>query len=160
MRNLMKDDESPVNILWLPTIFMAAVAYIVSFIDLIPGIGPISWIDDIVVAFALVWFVTSWIPKNRHRIYWFRPKTRSGPKFDETGRAGRTEGVGSASFDPLEVLGVRRGASPDAIRSAYREMLSKYHPDKVSHLGEEFQKMAHEKVIDIKKAYEALGGRG
>jgi preprotein translocase subunit Sec63 len=39
-------------------------------------------------------------------------------------------------------------------------MLSKYHPDKVTHLGEEFQRIAHEKVINIKKAYDALGGKG
>jgi DnaJ like chaperone protein len=55
---------------------------------------------------------------------------------------------------------VRRGASPEEIKSAYREMLSKYHPDKVSHLGEDFQKIAHEKAVDIQKAYEALGGKG
>ena len=46
------------------------------------------------------------------------------------------------------------------MKAAYREIISKYHPDKVAHLGEEYQQMAHEKVIDIQKAYEALCGKG
>jgi len=32
--------------------------------------------------------------------------------------------------DPYEVLGVERGASPDEVKSAYREMLKEYHPDR------------------------------
>ena len=162
--NPIKDDgESPVHILWLPTIFMAGIAYIVSLIDLIPGIGPISWIDDIVVAIAMVWFFTTWLPKNRHRIYWFRPHTKARPQAGQ-GASGSASGsfeAGSSrgEFDPFDVLNLRPGASPAKVKSAYREMLAKYHPDKVSHLGEEFQKMAHEKALDIQKAYEALAGK-
>jgi DnaJ like chaperone protein len=58
------------------------------------------------------------------------------------------------------VLDLKRGASCDEIERAYKRMLSKYHPDKVAHLGEDFQDVAHEKVIHIKKAYEMLGGKG
>ena len=31
-----------------------------------------------------------------------------------------------------------------------------YHPDKVNHLGEELKKVAHEKTLEIKAAYEKL----
>lgn len=159
--NPIKDDgESPVHILWLPTIFMAGIAYIVSLIDLIPGIGPISWIDDIVVAIAMVWFFTTWLPKNRHRIYWFRPNVKARPQAEQRASGSFEAGSSRGEFDPLDVLNLRPGASPARVKSAYREMLAKYHPDKVSHLGEEFQKMAHEKALDIQKAYEALAGKG
>ena len=35
-------------------------------------------------------------------------------------------------------------------------MAKKYHPDKVSHLGEEFQKKANEKFQEVNKAYEKI----
>jgi len=160
MRSPMKNDDSPIHILWLPTIFMAGVAYVVSMIDLIPGLSPISFLDDIIVIIAMVWFFTSWLPKNKHRIYWFKPKAQAGSETGRKAEENRSEGAAPGEFDPFEILNVRRGASPEEVRTAYREMLSKYHPDKVSHLGEEFQKMAHEKAINIKRAYETLCGKG
>lgn len=156
MKEPAKDGESPIHILWLPTIFMAGVAYVVSIIDVIP----ISFLDDLVVIIAMVWFFTSWLPKNRHRIYWFSPKTQARPQADQEGAAGPAEGAQKGEFDPFEVLNVSPGASPEEVKTAYREMLSKYHPDKVSHLGDEFQKIAHDKALDIQKAYETLGGKG
>ena len=32
--------------------------------------------------------------------------------------------------DPYKVLGLKAGASPDEIRSAYRRLVKKYHPDR------------------------------
>jgi DnaJ like chaperone protein len=156
----LKDDGSPVHVLWLPTIFIAGTAYIVSLIDFIPGLGPISVMDDLVVVIAMVWFFTSWLPKNKHRIYWFKPKTGAGPSMGDGGGAGGHNHAQADLSDPFDVLNVSRGASPDQIKTAYREMLSKYHPDKVAHLGEDFQKIAHEKAVNIQKAYEALCGKG
>ncbi|MFQ6616970.1 MAG: TerB family tellurite resistance protein, partial [Fidelibacterota bacterium] len=51
------------------------------------------------------------------------------------------------------VLGVDPDASPDEIKRAYRRMASKYHPDKVQHLGEDIQKLAEEKFKAINDAY-------
>jgi len=158
MKNPIKDDGSPIHVLWLPTIFMAGVAYVVSLIDLIPGIGPISLIDDIIVILVMLWFFTSWLPKNRHRIYWFKPRAQAGA--GQSRATGSAEAAQMGEFDPFEVLNIARGASPDEVKAAYRNMLSKYHPDKVSHLGEDFQKIAHEKALDIQKAYEILCGKG
>jgi DnaJ-class molecular chaperone len=42
--------------------------------------------------------------------------------------AGGQQGVGVA-IDPYQILGVARDAVPDAIRSAYRKLAKKYHPD-------------------------------
>jgi DnaJ like chaperone protein len=156
-----EDDGSPIHILWLPTIFMAGIAYIASWIDLLPDtIIGLGWLDDIAVAIAMVWFFTSWLPKNKHRVYWFSPKTKTGPQAEPQGAGGSVNEAPTGKLDPFEVLNLHRGASPEEIKLAYREMLSKYHPDKVSHLGEDFQKIAHEKAVDIQRAYEALGGKG
>ncbi|CAN2039565.1 DnaJ domain-containing protein [Candidatus Magnetomoraceae bacterium gMMP-15] len=59
-------------------------------------------------------------------------------------------------FDPYEILGIKPGASLKEINAAYRQAAQKYHPDKVSHLGPEFQELAKKKFIDIQKAYGEL----
>jgi len=51
-------------------------------------------------------------------------------------------------------LGLQKGAGMDEIKRAYRKLSMKYHPDKVRHLGEEFQKISEEKMKEINAAYE------
>ncbi len=65
------------------------------------------------------------------------------------------------SKDPYEVLGVRKGASIDEIKKAYREKLKKFHPDVVESLklGPEYREMFEEKTREIQKAYEQLVGK-
>jgi preprotein translocase subunit Sec63 len=63
------------------------------------------------------------------------------------------------SVDPWEVLGVPRGASREEITRAYRERLKEYHPDRVAQLGTELRELAHEKTVEIRRAYERLTGR-
>ena len=58
--------------------------------------------------------------------------------------------------DYYEVLGVDSGASDDQIKKAYRKLSMKYHPDKVSHLGEDFKKVANEKFKKVQAAYEQI----
>jgi len=69
-------------------------------------------------------------------------------------------GSGTAK-DPHDILGVKRGASMDEIKKAYREQIKKYHPDKVEslRLGPEYRSMFEEKTMEIQKAYESLGGK-
>ena len=54
------------------------------------------------------------------------------------------------------VLGLQAGAGFDEIKKAYRKLSKEYHPDKVSHLGEEFRKVAEEKMKEINVAYNHL----
>ena len=58
--------------------------------------------------------------------------------------------------DFYEILDLERGASSAEIKKAYRKMAIKYHPDKVSALGEEFQKAAKEKFQKVQEAYETI----
>ena len=53
--------------------------------------------------------------------------------------------------DPYVILGVAREADPDAIKSAYRAMLNKYHPDKAGK-----DPAAIEKFFEIRAAWECL----
>jgi DnaJ like chaperone protein len=55
-----------------------------------------------------------------------------------------------------QILGVRPGASPDEIKQAYRSLVKKNHPDKVAHLGEEYTKIANERLSQINEAYDHL----
>jgi DnaJ-domain-containing protein 1 len=69
--------------------------------------------------------------------------------------AARARGVVS----PYEILGVSTGASEREIHLAFHRLAIDYHPDKVHHLGEEFQRIAHEKFTRLKAAYETLLAR-
>lgn len=52
------------------------------------------------------------------------------------------------------VLGLEPGADLATIKKAYRKLSMQYHPDKVSHLGIEFQRVAEEKMKEINQAYD------
>ncbi len=52
------------------------------------------------------------------------------------------------------VLGLEPGADMETIKKSYRQLSMKYHPDKVSHLGDEFKKVAEEKMKEINAAYD------
>ncbi len=55
-----------------------------------------------------------------------------------------------------KILEIERNATDDEVKKAYRRMAMKYHPDKVSHLGDEFRKTADEKFKKVNEAYEKI----
>jgi len=55
-----------------------------------------------------------------------------------------------------KILEVPRIASNDEVKKAYRKMAMKYHPDKVSHLGDDYKKAADEKFKKVNEAYEKI----
>lgn len=54
------------------------------------------------------------------------------------------------------ILGIESSATEEEIKKAYRQMAIRYHPDKVIHMGEEYQKGAKEKFQKIQEAYENI----
>jgi DnaJ like chaperone protein len=55
-----------------------------------------------------------------------------------------------------KILETEPSATNDEVKKAYRKMAMKYHPDKVSHLGEDFKKSADEKFKKVNEAYEKI----
>lgn len=55
-----------------------------------------------------------------------------------------------------KILEIEPTATDDEVKQAYRKMAKKYHPDKVSYLGEDFQKDAKEKFQKVNLAYEEI----
>lgn len=54
------------------------------------------------------------------------------------------------------ILEITADVSDDEIKKAYRELAKKYHPDKVSHLGEDVKKAAEVKITELNAAYDAV----
>ncbi|WP_372752243.1 TerB family tellurite resistance protein [Labilibaculum sp.] len=55
-----------------------------------------------------------------------------------------------------KILGLTKDASDDEVKKAYRKMAVKYHPDKVSYLGEDVQEAAKEKFQKLSEAFEKI----
>ena len=55
-----------------------------------------------------------------------------------------------------KILEINTDSSDEEVKKAYRTMAKKYHPDKVSYLGEEFRKAANEKFKKVNDAYEQI----
>ncbi|HKJ42570.1 MAG TPA: TerB family tellurite resistance protein [Sunxiuqinia sp.] len=80
----------------------------------------------------------------------------------------RNMGISQKDYDSIKSMFVRNtdadykileldsSASEDDIKKAYRKMAMKYHPDKVSYLGEDFQKAAKQKFQKVNEAYENI----
>ncbi len=51
-------------------------------------------------------------------------------------------------------------ASHDEIKRAFRAQIARYHPDKVQHLGQEFQAMAADRAAELTEAYRILSDAG
>lgn len=55
-----------------------------------------------------------------------------------------------------ELLGLEPTANAEAIKKAFRREIARYHPDKVIHLGDEFQEMAATRAAELTVAYKTL----
>ena len=55
-----------------------------------------------------------------------------------------------------KILEIDPTTSDEDVKKAFRRMAMKYHPDKVSHLGEDFKKVAHEKFRKVQEAYDQI----
>jgi len=138
---------------------LAALALIYALIpfDVLPDFfAGLGWLDDLLLA-GLVWY------------FFFRrtdaPRERTGEgthngsesAHQESQQKAAHENDGpDAASDPYRILELHPGASQAEIRAAYRRLAARYHPDKVAHLGEEFQNLAEIKFKAVQAAYDAL----
>lgn len=125
-----------------PLSLALAIVYLLWPFDLIPDLfGPLGRMDDLLL-FALV----AWQSYARLR-------TSSAAKTSTSKRAERTQ---APSRDPYTLFDLGPDASREQIEARYKELALQYHPDRVAHLGEELRTLAHEKMIEIQRAYEVL----
>ena len=142
-----------------------ALLYALSPYDLLPDFIPgLGWIDDFILL-GLVWYFYYSGSAGRMSSGFFRRTGSAGsgadPENGERADPGNSKrsGTGAGAEDAWTVLGIERGASPEEIKKAYRELAGKYHPDKVAHLGDEFRVLAEERFKKVQAAYEELKGR-
>ena len=142
------------------------VAYVFSPVDLFPDAIPfLGFFDDLSFVGLLMYYLRY---KKLPDFSKFKISRRGS---DERGfnsdRSERKEtkdhhDVSGPGMDteytksPHEILEVRPGASQEEIQKAYRKAVSKYHPDKMAHLGKDFQELAQKRFLQIQKAYEIL----
>ncbi len=58
------------------------------------------------------------------------------------------------SKDPYDILGIQPGATDDQVRSAYRELAKKYHPD--LHVDNPLAELAQDKFREVQEAYDTI----
>jgi DnaJ like chaperone protein len=137
------------KILWL---LIGALLYVVFPRDLVPDfLVGWGWIDDLIVLYIL-WRYYRRLSQPR------RSGNRSDqPRDSADDRQYRaTDSNRPDRQDPYAILGVAPGASREEIKAAYHRLAVKYHPDKVQHLGKDFQKLAEERFKEIQQAYDEL----
>jgi len=146
--------------LWRALPLILVLLYIASPLDLIPEflVGPVGLMEDLLLIGALIWFLTTRrageAPGDFYRRY--RNYRRASPDQGNEESWEKEASSDHGEGDPFKILGVEPGASSDEIKAAYRRAVAKYHPDKVTHLGKEFQDLAHRKLVAIQRAYETL----
>ncbi|MDC8002523.1 TerB family tellurite resistance protein [Aureisphaera galaxeae] len=92
----------------------------------------------------------------------------SQPEVQEINRIGMYLGIQMRDFESIKamffqnpdsaykILEIERTATVSEIKKAYREMVKKYHPDKLQHMDEAYKKGAEEKFRKVQEAYEQL----
>lgn len=125
--------------------------------------------DEIaVVLICLVggyWAVSAWLGRKANprddpprrsddRTYQAPGPSRSGDSArDSDARAHPAYAGGPASTWNV-TLGVAPTATRDQITSAYKQLISEYHPDKVARMGTEIRELAERKSKEINAAYD------
>lgn len=66
---------------------------------------------------------------------------------------GASYGAGEVDYKILEI---DKNASDTEVKKAYRRMVKKYHPDKLSHMDEAYKKGARQKFNKVQEAYEKI----
>lgn len=148
--------------MWQIIIIILAVLYILNPYDILPDLMVgWGWLDDMVIlGFLLRYFYN--LKKKREAFQRYaqnrqkaRSQTNSASGQNES-RSDANERRSATPWDPYQVLEIGRGASQEDIKSAFRRLAGKYHPDKVEYLGEEFKALAENRFKEIQRAYEEL----
>ncbi|OQY52623.1 MAG: hypothetical protein B6230_02340 [Desulfobacteraceae bacterium 4572_89] len=156
-------------------LILFGIAYLISPVDIIPDIllPYVGWIDDGVVLWSIYYLIRHgelpWFLFKRKSPFGNNPgrkKNQAPPGQKGQNNSGRknTRGPENTAETEIpksahEILGISPNAGSREIHEAYKRKIKQYHPDKLSHLGEEFSNLANEKFLEIQNAYDALKSR-
>lgn len=148
--------------MWQIIIIILVVLYILNPYDILPDLMVgWGWLDDMVIlGFLLRYFYN--LKKKREAFQRYSQNRQKAS--NQTNRAsGENESSSddnerrsATPWDPYQILEIGRDASQEDIKSAFRRLAGKYHPDKVEYLGEEFKALAENRFKEIQRAYEEL----
>ncbi len=114
--------------------------YVICPYDLLPDfLFGFGWLDDLTVLW-LLW----------RKFYGIRNQFNTFNNFT------RQSNDSINIDDSYAVLGLEQNATLDEIKTAYRSLAKKYHPDKVRQLKSEDKKKAEIKFRQIQEAYDNL----
>ena len=147
--------------MWTVILIILALVYALNPFDILPDlIVGWGWLDDIVVLGLLWRYLHAQRKKRQASQKYYQSQGRAGDNSrantDGEQESRSDAGYSAGAWDPYEILGIGRNASAQDIKQAYRQLAGKYHPDKVTHLGEEFKILAEKRFKDIQKAYDEL----
>jgi uncharacterized membrane protein YkvA (DUF1232 family) len=154
------------NLYFRIILILIGIAYLISPVDIIPDflVPFLGFLDDGLVAAVIYYLIRygtlpSFLLKKQKSFqtdkdqesYGFESKDRNSGNSEK-----KENPEQSRPKSAYDILGIRPGASKEEITAAYKKAVKKYHPDKLSHLGEEFSRLANEKFLEIQRAYDAL----
>ncbi|MEC4685798.1 MAG: DnaJ domain-containing protein [Nitrospirota bacterium] len=128
--------------IWL----IVLIIYIISPLDLFPG-----FFDDL-IAIGLLYYLSYRKTARQKQGTYSHSNNR-----DNAGSQSRQQDTRLLSLEEAyRTLGVSPDASWVEIKKAYKEKISKCHPDKVSHLNEELQEKAEELTLRLNNTLEVI----
>jgi len=156
----LKDPTTPPR---AKAIIVGALGYFILPFDFIPDLIPFAgFTDDLAVLIVAARTVLAHVkPEHRSRAKelleweWQKQTGRTGKHGGGRKTGPTTPKPGTEEYHRC-VLGLEGRITAESLRERYRTLAQKYHPDKVQHLGVEFQEMAEKKLKDINAAYEYL----
>jgi hypothetical protein len=135
------------NYLWIILLSI----YIISPIDANP-----LFFDDLIAAGVLFYFLykNSKIVKRQQQDSDYYRQSQTGHQSQQNSTS---SAHGPLTLDrAYRIVGVTSDSTLDEINRAYKEKMTKSHPDKVSHLSEELQEKAKELTLELNEAYELV----
>lgn len=146
-------------------IYLIPILYAICPYDLLPDfLVGLGWIDDLIVLGGLYYYHFIHRPakarqkyeRERYNRASYQQRADSEGNNYQEGQETSKENNRFSGRAPYEILGVDKNASKEEIKSAYRKLAGKYHPDKVNYLGDEFKELAEARFKEIQEAYQKL----
>lgn len=136
------------NYLWI----IVLAIYILSPIDAHP-----LFLDDLIASGVLIYFIYKNSKYRKQQQQYQNYTYGNSYSSNESRQETKIDSRGPLTLDEAyKLLGVSSGASLEEINKAYREKMSKSHPDKVSHLSDELQERAKELTLKLNEAFDLV----